>query len=74
MRTMVAVRVFELPFIMTRGGPGSSTEMLATYTYKEAFQNFNMGYASGLAVVILLVSLVISLLYIRLMYSESALR
>lgn len=74
MRTMVAVRVFELPFIMTRGGPGSSTEMLATYTYKEAFQNFNMGYGASVAVIILLVSLVVSLAYIRLMYSESALR
>jgi len=74
MRTMVAVRLFELVFIMTRGGPASSTEMLATYTYKEAFQSFNMGYASSLAVVILLVSLAMSLMYIRTMYSEGHLQ
>ena len=74
MRTMIAVRIYELPFIMTRGGPAGSTEVLATYTYKEAFLNFNMGYASSMAVVILLVSLAISLLYIRLMHAENDLR
>ena len=74
MRTMVAIRLFELPFVMTRGGPAGSTEMLATYTYKVAFQSFNMGYASTLAVVILLASLAMSLVYIRTMYSEGQLR
>lgn len=74
MRTMMAVRLFELVFIMTKGGPASSTEVLATYTYKEAFLNFNMGYASSLAMVILLVSLTMSLVYIRTMHSEGHLR
>ncbi len=74
MRTMMAVRLFELVFIMTKGGPASSTEVLATYTYREAFLSFNMGYASCLAVIILLVSLAISLVYIRTMYSEGNLR
>jgi len=74
MRTMMAVRLFELVFIMTKGGPASSTDVLATYTYREAFLNFNMGYASSLAVVILLVSLAMSLVYIRTMRSEGHLR
>jgi ABC-type sugar transport system permease subunit len=74
MRTMMAVRLFELVFIMTKGGPASSTDVLATYTYREAFLNFNMGYASSLAVVILLVSLAMSLVYIRTMRSEGYLR
>ena len=74
MRTMMAVRLFELVFIMTKGGPASSTEVLATYTYREAFLGFNMGYASCLAVIILMVSLTISLVYIRTMYSEGHLR
>jgi ABC-type sugar transport system permease subunit len=59
---------------MTKGGPASSTEVLATYTYREAFLNFNMGYASSLAVVILLVSLAMSLVYIRTMHVEGHLR
>lgn len=74
MRTMMAVRLFELVFVMTKGGPASSTEVLATYTYREAFLNFNMGYASSLAVVILLVSLAMSLVYIRTMHVEGHLR
>jgi len=74
MRTMVAVRLFEIPFIVTRGGPAGSTEVLATYTYKVAFQSFNMGYASTLTMVILLVSLAMSLVYIWTMYAEGQLR
>ena len=34
---------------MTGGGPGTATELMATYMYKESFKNFNMGYGSAIA-------------------------
>ena len=34
---------------MTGGGPGTSTELMATYMYKQSFKNFNMGYGSAVA-------------------------
>jgi multiple sugar transport system permease protein len=74
MRTMIAIRLFELVFIMTKGGPASTTEMLATFTYKEAFIKFNMGYSAATSVIMLLLSLGISLVYIRTMGGETALR
>ncbi|MGD1878564.1 MAG: hypothetical protein ACFB13_13830 [Kiloniellaceae bacterium] len=47
------MKIFDLVWIMTKGGPLWSTETLATYTYKRAFQwdTFNLGYPSAIAVV-----------------------
>ncbi|MFR5047620.1 MAG: carbohydrate ABC transporter permease [Faecalispora sporosphaeroides] len=56
-----AVKVFEQPFIMTQGGPGTATLVLYQYTWINAFKYFEMGYASSIAyfmgVVILLLSM-----------------
>lgn len=53
------LKVFDLVFIMTRGGPTYSTEVLATMLYREAFELNHMGIASAVAVI--LVALVLSL-------------
>jgi ABC-type sugar transport system permease subunit len=44
-----AVKVFEQPFIMTGGGPGTATLVLYQYTWINAFRYFEMGYASSIA-------------------------
>ena len=43
------LKVFDLVFIMTRGGPTYSTEVLATMLYREAFELNDMGVASAIA-------------------------
>jgi raffinose/stachyose/melibiose transport system permease protein len=53
------LKVFDLIFIMTRGGPTYSTEVLATMLYREAFEQNHMGVASAIAVI--LVALVLSI-------------
>ncbi len=53
------LKVFDLVFIMTRGGPTYSTEVLATMLYREAFELNHMGIASAVAVI--LVALVLSI-------------
>jgi ABC-type sugar transport system permease subunit len=58
--------VFDIVFVMTGGGPANATEVLATYTYKEAFTQNNVGYASTLSVVITVISLIASVTFIRL--------
>ena len=45
------LKVFDLVFIMTRGGPTYSTEVLATLLYRQAFELNDMGVASAIAVV-----------------------
>ncbi len=44
-----SLKYFDLIYVLTGGGPGTSTELMATYMYEESFANFNMGYGSALA-------------------------
>jgi len=46
------LKVFDLVFIMTRGGPTYSTEVLATMLYRQAFELNEMGVASAIAVIL----------------------
>jgi ABC-type sugar transport system permease subunit len=64
--------VFDIVFVMTGGGPANATEVLATYTYKEAFTQNNVGYASAIAVVITVISLIASVTFIRLRERQEA--
>lgn len=56
-------QVFDQIYVMTRGGPGYSTMTLVQQIYNAAFQNYEMGYASAIAVVLL--SLVASLSFLQ---------
>jgi raffinose/stachyose/melibiose transport system permease protein len=57
-----SLKYFDLIFVMTGGGPGVSTELMATYMYKTSFVRYNMGYgatiASGMFILITLVALI----------------
>lgn len=44
-----SLKYFDLIYVMTSGGPGNSTELMATYMYKLSFGQFNMGYGSAVA-------------------------
>ncbi|MEA3308430.1 MAG: sugar ABC transporter permease [Chloroflexota bacterium] len=48
-------KVFTQAFVITKGGPLKATYFYLFYFYEEAFQNFNMGYASALAVVLMVI-------------------
>ena len=52
--------------ILTGGGPGRATEVLATAMYRAAFNNDEMGVASAYAVVIFVITLVLSLIQMKL--------
>jgi raffinose/stachyose/melibiose transport system permease protein len=61
-----SLKYFGLIYVMTEGGPDHSTELLATYMYKQAFTNFNMGYGSTVAVAMFLISFVLTVLVLKL--------
>ncbi len=65
-----AVKVFEQPFIMTNGGPGTATLVLYQYTWMNAFKHFEMGYASSIAYFMGVVILVLSYLNMRVNRSD----
>jgi ABC-type sugar transport system permease subunit len=58
--------VFGIVFVMTRGGPGTSTQVIATYTYRAAFQENDIGYGATLSLVMTVITLVASYIFIRL--------
>jgi len=59
-----AMRIFDLIFASTRGGPAHSTHVLATLMYHFALNLFDMGVASGLAIILLFLAAIVILPYI----------
>ena len=58
-------QTFTSAFVATNGGPLDATLFLVLYIYRQAFEYFNMGYASALAWILLLIVLVFTLLVVR---------
>ncbi|MFP4646770.1 MAG: carbohydrate ABC transporter permease [Candidatus Acetothermia bacterium] len=54
-----SLKYFPLIWVMTGGGPGHATELMATYMYSQAFSRFNMGYGSTIAVAMFLLAAII---------------
>lgn len=59
-----SLRSFDLVFIMTRGGPGNASTVLANFMYIEAFNNYKMGYGAAIAVMLFLISAVFIFIYL----------
>lgn len=53
-----SLRGFDIPYLLTNGGPGQSSELLTTYMYKTAFTSTDYGYASTISVFIVVECLV----------------
>ena len=62
-----SLKYFDLIFVMTGGGPGTSTELMATYMYKYSFSKFNMGYGSTVAAGMFILISIVSLVTMRLL-------
>ncbi len=59
-------QAFTQIFIMTEGGPGSSTYVLAYMIYNNAFNNFEFGYASALATTLFIIIMIITFIQFKL--------
>lgn len=64
-QTIDAARLFDIIFILTRGGPGTATETLSLLTYLNGFGFLKMGYAAASGLVLTLIIAVLALLIIR---------
>ena len=62
-----SLKYFDLVYVMTGGGPGTSTELMATYMYKESFSKYNMGYGSAIAAGMFILITLVALIIMRLM-------
>ena len=72
LRSADMLKMFDAVFTMTRGGPGSATEFISVYIQRIGFRLFDQGMASAQAMLLLILTIVLSRLYIRYVYREAA--
>lgn len=71
--TIYTLNTFDMILPLTGGGPGRATEVLALHTYNVIFQNYSLAGGAVLAVIMLTVSLIITLMYRRMLQREGEL-
>ncbi len=73
MATANSFKVFDLIYVMTRGGPYRSSETLAVTMFRETFTMSNMGYGAAISVVLSIIVVAISAIYLRTMVKKDLL-
>lgn len=67
LRMVEAFKMLDIPFSMTNGGPGASTQTMSFYIYLTGLRNFNQGYASAMAYFLLIAMMIIAMIFFRRM-------
>lgn len=70
LRLVTAFKVFDIIYVLTRGGPADKTQTLSIYVYKNGWLFLKMGYASALSYVMLIIIVGISLFFLYLQRQE----
>jgi multiple sugar transport system permease protein len=73
MATANSFKVFDLIYVMTRGGPHRSSETLAVTMFRETFTMSNMGYGAAISVVLSIIVVAISAVYLKNMLKKDLL-
>ncbi len=65
LRTMEAIKIFDIPAVLTIGGPGRATEVYSLLLYRTGLKFFNLGYASTMGVMMLLVEIPLIMIIVK---------
>ncbi|MFO7623659.1 MAG: sugar ABC transporter permease [Anaerolineales bacterium] len=68
--TMTAILTFDTIYVMTGGGPANATALISWFAYAEIFKSLNLGHGVALAIIIAMITLVLILLYLRVLRTE----
>jgi len=68
--TVSTISIFGFVYALTRGGPGGATEILGIYLYNQSFTAYQLGYGAAVAVVSLVFSLIVGVIYVRALKVE----
>ena len=60
LRTIDSFKFFDLLYVLTGGGPGTASEVISLYTYKQGFNFFHLGYAAALSYVTLIIIVILA--------------
>ncbi len=69
-RALDAFKIFDLVYMFTQGGPGTSTESASWYVYRLGFQFFRIGYAAAISYLILIMLTIVATIYVSLFIRE----
>lgn len=72
-RTVDVLRTFDLIYLLTQGGPGTTTEVLSMFIYRYGFQSFDMGLTSAASMILFVLTLLICVVYLRMILRRQAL-
>ncbi len=70
LRTVEAIRIFDIIYIMTRGGPANRTKLTTFYVWEIAFKHHRMGFGSALAYLVTVLIILFVILYFRTVKRE----
>ena len=71
-RTIETFKIFDVPYVLTEGGPGTSTETISVYLFRVAFNYFQTGRASALGYIVLFAVIVLTSLYLYAIQSRGS--
>jgi multiple sugar transport system permease protein len=72
LKTIFAMKAFDVIFMLTQGGPGTSTQTLVYYAYLNGFKYYDMGYAAAVAWVMVVPMVALTFLYTRFVFRRAA--
>src|SRR5580692_5857986 len=64
-RTLQALLVFDVIYIMTGGGPGTSTEVLSYLNFREFIIDTDFGIGGAMSIMLIILALIVSFIYVR---------
>ena len=70
-RTLQALLIFDVIFIMTGGGPGNSTETLSFLNYQTFINNLDFGYGGAISVMLVVLALIAAAVIVRVFRTET---
>lgn len=65
-----SLKCFDLPYVLTNGGPAHATETFSTYIYTKSFNMFKQGEASAIVVLMFLIAMVITIIQLKMYYKD----
>ncbi|MFQ6066929.1 MAG: carbohydrate ABC transporter permease [bacterium] len=71
-RFIDTIKLFDIVYVLTMGGPAGKTETISFYTYLVGFRYFRMGYAAALSYLLLILTIILTTAFIRLMRLREA--
>lgn len=68
--TMVSILTFDIVYVMTGGGPADSTSLISWFAYAEIFRRMNLGHGIALSIIIAFITLILIILYLRVLKTQ----